>query len=151
MIYLIRHADAVSDGVDPLRPLSQRGRDQVARVCASLHRQGTFSPVEFWHSPLARARETAELLALGLGLTIPVLMKHGLGPDDDTTPIAAILDAETRNIAVVGHEPYLGVLASAMAKGPAPVGIFFPFAKASVLALEKAGGRWRSEWLVRSP
>jgi phosphohistidine phosphatase len=151
MIYLMRHADAVSDEENPLRPLSARGRDQVDRVCRNLKKGPGFAPVEIWHSPLARSRETAELLVEGLGLSSVLLLKPGLMPDDDPGPIAAALAAEARDIAVVGHEPHLGVLASLIVNGPHPRGIFFPFSKAGLLVLSRSGERWESGWIVRSP
>jgi phosphohistidine phosphatase len=151
MIFLMRHADAVSDEEDPIRPLSRKGREQVGRVCASLRKNPDFKPAEIWHSPLARARETAELLAKGLSLKAPLLMVTGISPDDDPSRIASVLDAAGMDIAVVGHEPHLGVLASILVHGPDRSGVFYPFPKASVLALSRDEKRWRSEWLVRSP
>jgi phosphohistidine phosphatase len=151
MIFLIRHADAVSDEEDPERPLSARGREQVGAICGILRKGPGFKPAEIWHSPLARSRETAELLARGLGLSAPIVLKPGLEPDDDPGKISAILSAEGRDIAVVGHEPHLGVLAVLMVEGPTRAGIFYPFPKAGVLALSRKGKRWRPEWLARSP
>ena len=151
MIYLIRHADAVSAEEDPLRPLSAKGREQVARVCEHLRKAGGFAPAEVWHSPLSRARETAELLASGLGLDSPVVLRKGLEPDDDPSGVAAALGSEKRSVAVVGHEPHLGVLASIMARGPACGAAYFHFHKAGVLALGRRDGGWRAEWIVRSP
>jgi phosphohistidine phosphatase len=151
MIFLMRHADAVSDEENPVRPLSRKGRDQVARVCAVLAKNPGFKPAEIWHSPLDRSRETAELLAKGLGLAAPLLLVPGVSPDDDPARIAAVLEAAKVDVAVVGHEPHLGVLASMMVHGPERPGVFYPFPKASVLALSREGRRWRSEWLVRSP
>jgi phosphohistidine phosphatase len=151
MIYLMRHADAVSDEVDPLRPLSAKGRQQVARVCATLGMKGKFEPAEIWHSSLVRSRETAGLLAQGLKLRSPLVLKSGIEPEDDPAKIAAALDAAGGDVAVVGHEPHLGVLASIMVHGPERSGIFYPFPKAAVLALSRDGKRWRSEWIARSP
>jgi phosphohistidine phosphatase len=151
MIYLMRHADAVSDEVDPLRPLSARGREQVARVCATLEKKEKFEPSEIWHSSLVRSRETAGLLAQGLKLEAPLVLKRGIEPEDDPAKIAAELDSAAGNVAVVGHEPHLGVLASLMVHGPERSGIFYPFPKAAVLALSRDGKRWRSEWIARTP
>lgn len=151
MIFLIRHADAISDEVNPVRPLSPRGHDQVDRVCEILSKNDSFAPVEFWHSPLARSRETATLLAKGLKLDVPILLKPGLEPDDDPSGVAALLRAEMRDIAVVGHEPHLGVLASMLVHGPKRGGVFYPFSKAGVLALSGGDKGWRAQWLVRSP
>ena len=105
MIFLMRHADAVSDEVDPLRPLSRKGREQVARVCQVLQKGPAFQPAEIWHSSLVRSRETAELLKQGLGISSQLVLRDGLMPDNDPGPVAASLKAETRDIAVVGHEP----------------------------------------------
>lgn len=145
----MRHADAISDEVDPVRPLSARGRAQVARVCELLRPVADFAPEEVWHSPLARARETATLLVAGLQLDVPLLLKPGIEPDDDPLKVVAILQAEKKAVAVVGHEPLLGVLASIMVHGPRP-GVYYPFPKAAVLALTPDGDVWRSQWLVRS-
>ena len=151
MIYLIRHADAVSDEVDPARPLSARGREQVARVCGVLLKVPGFRPREIWHSPLVRSRETAELLAQGLGLSAPLVLAAGLEPDDDPAGTAATLAAAAGDLAVVGHEPHLGVLSSLMVNGREGAPIFFHFPKAGVLALSADGRQWRPEWLVRRP
>jgi phosphohistidine phosphatase len=151
MIYLIRHADAVSAEDDPARPLSARGRVQVGAVCAALREGARFDPAQFWHSPLARSRETAQLLARGLGLSSPLVLTPGLEPEDDPSRIAAVLDPEARDIAVVGHEPHLGALAAAMTYGADSAAMPFSFAKASVLCLSRKGPRWQARWLVRSP
>jgi phosphohistidine phosphatase len=151
MIYLMRHADAVSDEENPVRPLSRKGREQVERVCLALAKVPGFKPSQIWHSPLARSRETAELLAKGLGLQVPVMLVKGITPDDDPTAIAGVLEASEADIALVGHEPHLGVLASLLVHGPERSGVFYPFSKASVLSLTRRGKRWQSEWLVRSP
>ena len=151
MIFLMRHADAVSDEENPARPLSRKGREQVARVCTALAKVAAFRPAEIWHSPLARSLETAELLAKGLGISAPLLLVSGISPDDDPLRIFAVLEAAEGEVAVVGHEPHLGVLASLMVHGPDRPGIFYPFPKAAVMALTREGKRWKPEWLVRSP
>ncbi|HTU00680.1 MAG TPA: phosphoglycerate mutase family protein [Candidatus Sulfotelmatobacter sp.] len=151
MIYLIRHADAVPADENPVRPLSAKGRGQIGEVCKVLRGEAGFKPAEIWHSPLERSRETAELLAQGLGLLAPLALKPGLEPEDDPGRIAAVLAAEDRDIAIVGHEPHLGALATLLAGGPARAGEDFAFRKAAVLAVSRKGRRWRPKWLARSP
>jgi phosphohistidine phosphatase len=151
MIYLIRHADAVSDEVNPLRPLSAKGREQVSRVCGLLRRKAGPEPRAIWHSPLERSRETADLLARGIWLSAPLVLANGLEPDNDPSKIAAILGTEAGDLAVVGHEPNLGVLSSLLVHGPTRGTVYFPFPKAGVLALSPNGPRWKAEWLIRSP
>jgi len=151
MILLMRHADAVSDEVDAARPLSAKGRDQVARVCEALRNVPGIDPEQIWHSPLVRSKETAELLAKGLGLKAPLMLAPGLEPENDPAAIAAVLETETRDIVIVGHEPHLGVLASLMVHGPVRAGVYYPFPKAGVVALNRNGKAWKAHWLVRSP
>jgi phosphohistidine phosphatase len=151
MIYLIRHADAVTAEEDPARPLSAKGRDQVARACEHLRKAAGFAPAELWHSPLARSRETAELLARGLGLDARVVLRRGLEPEDDPADVAEDLDSEKRSVAIVGHEPHLGVLASLMTRGPGRDAVYFHFQKSGILALGRRDGGWRAEWLLRAP
>jgi len=151
MIYLMRHADAASEEEDPSRPLSAKGREQVARACAALGAARGFNPSEVWHSPLTRARETAELLAKGLKLSAPLVPTAGLRPNDDPAPIAAVLQSHKGDVAVVGHEPHLGVLSSMLVHGPDSTGVFHSFPKAGVLALSREGKHWRAVWLVRHP
>jgi len=147
--YLIRHADAVPNRDDSIRELSARGRSQVAALCASL-RDTAFQPVEIWHSPLVRARETAVLLASGLGHSAALIEMEGLQPEDDPDGVAQALEAETRDIAVVGHEPHLGILAALMMGGESS-GASFSFPKAGVLALQRIRRRWLGEWIARQP
>jgi pyridoxamine 5'-phosphate oxidase len=143
MIYLMRHADAVSDEVDPARPLSAKGREQVAQGVRDRSGNPRASAPGDLAQPAVRSRETAELLAQGLGLSAPLVLTPGLEPDDDPGVIAAVLDREGRDIAVVGHEPHLGALASLMSTARRR-GVLFPFPKAGVLALSREGRRWRA-------
>ena len=64
-LFLVRHSHAFPETEDPRRPLSAQGRDTTRKVAAFFHANGALSSVRtVWHSPLARARETAELLCL---------------------------------------------------------------------------------------
>ena len=149
MIFLIRHADAAPSEDDHARPLSDKGRDQVALISSALKAYGGFKPAEIWHSPLVRSRETAALLRRHLGLSAALVLKVGLEPDDNPETIASVLNGETQDLAVVGHEPNLGVLAALMSEGASKAPFFYPFPKAGVLALTRKGKRWKPEWLIR--
>jgi phosphohistidine phosphatase len=116
-----------------------------------------FTPAHVWHSPLARARETAELLLLGLDSDAAQLETHGLLPEDDPMVIAARIDTieTTVTVAIVGHQPHLGALATILLRGkPGPE--LLDFKKGAVLSLERTGnvhkknGRslWHINWFV---
>lgn len=146
-LYLIRHAHAVSAEEDHRRPLSARGRNEVARLVEFFRADGKLRPTEFWHSPLVRSQETATLLANGLGLEVPFLEMPGLEPEDDPRALVSILAKTKRDVAVVGHEPHLGALASLLIHG-ADAPVVYGFQKGAVLALQEEDGGWRTLWSV---
>ena len=74
--FLVRHSHALADNDDSRRLLSAQGREITREVAGFLKLSGVLSSVHaVWHSPLARARETAELLIKELGLD-GLLSKH---------------------------------------------------------------------------
>lgn len=144
-VYLIRHAHAVGAGEDPARPLSRRGLGQVRDLARFLKPAGVFEPVEIWHSPLARSRQTAERLVQHLRLALPLTLVPELEPEADPRRAARRLKAAGHAVAVVGHEPHLSALASLLVVGqPAPP--VFVMKKAAVLALEGVGSYWMVRW-----
>lgn len=147
LLYLIRHAEAVDRVPDAARELSARGRHQVALLADFLARTKAFRPDAVWHSPLMRARETAQLLAQELGLSLRIEEASGLTPEDDPQVMAARLATTTRAIALVGHEPHLSALASLLVAG-APQPVVFAMKKGATLALERAGARWAVRWHI---
>ena len=147
-LFLVRHAHAVDASEDPARPLSGRGRREVGQLAGFLRASGSLAPDEFWHSPLARARETAQLLADGLGSRSPLKEAPGLEPDEDPAAIALRLASEHRTVALVGHEPQLSTLATLLVRGT-PWPPAFVMQKCSVLALERNGEGRGASWVAR--
>ncbi|MBK8856263.1 MAG: histidine phosphatase family protein [Opitutaceae bacterium] len=146
-LYLIRHAHAEDGFDDATRPLSARGRKQIRTMARFLRRTGDFAPVEVWHSPLLRARDTATLLVGRLKLPMKLRTVVGLSWGDDPAIMATKLRARRGSLALVGHEPHLSALASLLVTGSAapPVVVM---RKCAVLALERESGRWVMRWLV---
>jgi phosphohistidine phosphatase len=146
LVYLVRHAHAVPEEENSRRPLSARGRKTVRQIAAFFRSCGALQPGHVWHSPLRRARETAEILVRGLGLPQNALVEiPGLLPDDDPAEIVRRLASAGENLALVGHEPHLGALATRLVggRGKTPV---FEFKKGAVLCLESTGTGWRIRW-----
>lgn len=146
-LYLIRHAHAVDAEEDPERPLSKRGVDQVTSLAAFLRRSDLFEPQDFWHSPLARSRQTAQILAQRLRLDVPQTLMPDLEPEDDPRAAARRIKATTHDLAVVGHEPHLSALATLLVVGKMEFPVFV-MKKCSALALEGMGGHWSVRWHV---
>lgn len=146
-LHLIRHAHAVDGADDAVRPLSAKGRRQVRRLASFLRRGGLLDTREIWHSPLVRARATAELLAERSGGAWKLREIAGLEPGADPALLARRLASMRRPVALVGHEPHLSALATRLLTGRAgpPVVVM---RKAAVLALERTGRHWAVRWLV---
>lgn len=157
LLYLVRHAHALGDEENPARPLSSRGKEDARRMAEFFRQNGVFQPHQIWHSPLLRARETAEILRRGLDLESGLVETPGLLPEDDVEDIAARLGSlmTTEPLAIVGHEPHLSALATLLVRGKIhPVA--FEMKKGAVLALERTDDvhrktgepRWVAAWHV---
>lgn len=145
LLYLIRHADAVDMASDAARPLSKKGRNQVAELARVLGRAGAFNPGEIWHSPLVRARETAELLAHELKLK-PAFSEHReLVPEADPAVIVRKLAKAGGAVAIVGHEPHLSSVATLLVTGTTEP-VVFVMRKCAILCLECAGRHCVVRW-----
>jgi phosphohistidine phosphatase len=139
-LFLIRHADAVFSQDDASRRLSDQGRAQVKQLAAFFAQNRALAPARFWHSPLVRARETAELLRAGLKSTAPLSEVEGLLPEDDPQAMASRLSelSTGMHLALVGHEPFMSGLATLLSCGKtAPAS--FEMRKGAVLAFERTG------------
>ncbi len=146
-LYLIRHAHAIDGADDVARELSKKGRGQAKALGKFLRARDLFAPAALWHSPLVRARETAELLAEHAKLEAKLVETTGLLPEDDPSDIAGRLTrTHLPALALVGHEPYMSALASLLvADEPTPC---FAFRKGATLALEGVGRHWIVQWFV---
>ena len=154
-LYLVRHAIAevvTASGSDADRALTDEGRDKMTRAVRGLVEIGvTFDRI--LTSPLRRAKETAEILAEGLGgVEIGVAPELAAGASPQNVLDAAGAHAEADGLALVGHQPDLGQLASVLLSG-SPSTCPLPFRKGAVACFEGeivAGGRHRMEleWFV---
>lgn len=148
LLYLIRHAEAADIVPDEARPLTAHGRHQVAAIAKFLQCSKAFQPAAVWHSPLVRARETAQLLLRELSLTTPLREVPNITPEDDPHEIVPALTHHLPPLAIVGHEPYLSALASLLVSG-ATYPVVFAMKKGTVLALERGpSNRWIVRWHV---
>lgn len=107
-LYFYRHGDAGDKsawkGDDRDRPLSELGRLEIEGVAAHLAEMD-FKPDAIVTSPLARAAQTADALAIALG--VPATIDERLAPGFDTAGLVALLENHTgeRRIVLVGHDP----------------------------------------------
>jgi phosphohistidine phosphatase len=145
-LYFVRHGDATWDawtGPDEERPLTKKGRKQLAAVAASLQALNV-RPHLILTSPLPRAAESAQILADTLGgesAPTPAL-SPGFGMD---TLKELVQSGGEGDLLLVGHEPDFSQVIGALTGGSVRL------AKAGVarVDLEQANDlHGRLVWLV---
>lgn len=133
-LYLIRHGKAENvgpDGRDASRRLTPEGRSEWERAAEGLGRIGARFDA-LLTSPLARARETAEILAAVLGGPSPSLLPEAAPGGADETDLLQRLGGRG-DVALVGHQPTLGLLVSIAVFGHPTEGT--PLGKGEVVCL----------------
>ena len=128
------HADS---GMDSDRALTASGRDRVRGV-AKLLLELDEQPLQVVTSPLVRAVQTAEIIALVTKLgdregNVQVRRELSPGGGGGAGLVATLASAGSKRVMLVGHEPDLSELTASLlpkvAKGGAPQ----PFEKAMVV------------------
>jgi len=151
-LYLMRHAHAVSEQEDLSRPLSGRGRRQAHAMGEHFQTRDLIEASKIWHSPLARARETADLFNRHAELGAYCREVDGLLPFDDVRGLARRLSGFNYPLMVVGHEPHLGRLVSLLVSGSVDQEVI-AFKKGGICCLKRMETRsltrlWSIHWYL---
>jgi phosphohistidine phosphatase len=149
-LHFLRHADAGDParwaGDDAERPLSEKGELQSERLGAFLAEIG-FRPDAIISSPKVRARRTAEIVGLAIG--VGVRIDDRLGESFDPAAVDAILaDAGgPRKVVLVGHDPDFSQILAWLTDSDGLTMKKGAFARADVRGTV-ADGRGTLRWLV---
>ncbi len=150
-LFFVRHGRAESretwEGDDGDRPLTPAGRRAMAREAETFAALGVHPDV-ILTSPLARARETAEVVAGRLGLEASLSDEPRLAPGFGPAHLREILAErpEAGGVMLVGHEPDFSATIGALVGGAAVV------CKKGSLArvdLDSEGWQARLVWLLQ--
>lgn len=120
-VWLARHGEAVDPdqaGSDFDRSLTEAGRRKLTESASWL--LGREQPPELiLHSPLVRARQTAETIAGVIDDTsVPIRVENRLAPGIDTDELLRYLSSTTADrILCVGHQPDMSRCATEMIGG----------------------------------
>ena len=150
-LYVIRHAVAEegSDGVlDSDRRLTPKGRKRFARMVERLIGRGLEIDL-IATSPLVRCRETAEILAAGLGGSPRVEVVAALAPGADWQSLVEwTVQQDAGRVAWVGHAPCVGRLV-AVSIGDASAAVRMSKGAIAAIALDDGPGQpGELDWLV---
>ena len=125
-LLFLRHGLAESretwTAADDGRPLTAEGRSAMAREAATMARLG-LAPDVIVSSPLARAHETAQIAAEGMGIADRLHDDERLAPGFGPAELAAILDEhpDVETLMFVGHEPDFSLTIGSLVGGTSVV------------------------------
>ncbi len=119
-LYIMRHGpaeDFSTSGRDGDRALTESGRERVRAVAKLLAAQGE-APRAIVSSPLVRALQTAEIVAHEIGVDLVETAAELAPGGDGSALVRTLLKEERKRVMVVGHEPDLSTLVTALIGAP---------------------------------
>ena len=148
-VYLVHHGHAVNPDVDPQRPLSRKGRDQVETLSSQAAGRDVHPDV-IWHSGKLRARQTAEAYWRACNPLAGFSATRWMQPDDPPR-LADLLGVETGDVMLVGHMPHLDRLLRRLVhlRDHAPQAGAFPLN--GLVAVERTETGWAERWRLEAP
>jgi phosphohistidine phosphatase len=126
-LYILRHGIASAPGEDGLpktmpdaeRPLSAKGKQRLWGVTGAMRKMEiAFDAVV--SSPLLRARQSAQIVTEALDLRRKLVLTDHLMPDGSPKLLVeqlTTLGPRSKDILLVGHEPYLSKLMAMLLAG----------------------------------
>ena len=145
-LYILQHGDAVDESIDPERPLSQQGIDDIQRLAWRMQAMG-IQLAHIFHSGKLRAEQSAEIIAQEVSPAISPVKTDGLKPNDDPSIIVEEIDKTGDNILIASHMPFVSRLSSYLLSGDKEAE--FASEPGTLFCLEKVDGRWRLVCMVR--
>lgn len=146
-LFLVQHAESRPEAEDPSRGLTGKGQSDVEKVAAFLKPLG-LSVAAIWHSGKTRAVQTAEILSRAVSASQGVTKHDGLAPMDPVRPIQEEVSRVLDDLMLVGHLPFMGKLASALAAGSESAEVV-AFLQGGIVCLERdEKGTWQILWAV---
>lgn len=136
-IYLARHGEATQRGDDAVRVLTEEGRRTVHRVGLAFAQKNDL-PTRIISSPLPRAVQTAELLAVALSYSAVVLTDTRLLGDTSLKVAVRLLRELGEDTLIVSHEPLLSSLAAYLLERPT----FPAFDRSQLVGIKIPPGEW---------
>jgi len=139
ILYILRHGiaeDVPVGGDDGARRLTPKGREKIRAAAEGLCNFGLkFDSI--LTSPLARAAETAEIVAAAYANTPPPqvmpVLATGVSAPDAAEALRSF--AKQKHVMIVGHEPQLSSIASIVLTG-SPDGVNLELKKGGCVALQ---------------
>jgi phosphohistidine phosphatase len=147
-LYLVQHGEACKKEVDPERPLTERGREDIDRLAVFLKQAGIRAD-RVMHSGKLRAMQTAEQLSKVIAPGIEPQMSDGINPNDDPKTFDLRRNGEDMDMLVVGHLPYMAKLVAYLVVEDEDK-LITAYQPGSVVCLESLDNTcWQINWMMR--
>jgi phosphohistidine phosphatase len=151
-LYLVQHGEAVPETVDPNRPLTAGGIDDIQRLAAFLDRSH-IRVGRIINSGKLRARHSAEIIAgaIAPGISRGVREK-GLLPGDSTEWLVDESADWSEDTLIVGHQPFISRFVSRLVLG-AETPLLVDVTPGTIVCLvrRRATLAWAIGWVVTPP
>ncbi len=144
-LYLVQHGKALSEDIDPKRPLSEEGKRDTEGIAKFL--KGKIDLDIIWHSEKLRAKETAQILAEHLLPKEGLRELRGLLPLDPVESLPEKIIRERKNIMIVSHLPFLQKLCSLILTGSEDYNLI-NFSQAGCVYLEERKETFGICWII---
>lgn len=145
-IYLARHGEALNPDINPEKPLSPQGYEEVEKIARYLAKR-SFPLSRVLHSQKLRAKQTAEIFGDYLAPSAKLEEHRNLNPNDRIDAIATLVEAEDEDLMVVGHLPFLSKLIGYLVIGDEDQ-VLVNFQAGTVACLEAIDGNWIIRWVI---
>jgi len=149
-VYLVHHADVLTPAQDPQRHLSPQGKRECERLAARFKALGV-APVRLLHSELQWSLETAQRIAMGLGMASKAAKAaYPVNTGDPLAPFLAEIAAAGGDIMMCGHVDYLLRTASQLVCGNEACKVVeFKPGNGTAVCIEGEGNEWVITWAWR--
>ncbi len=144
-LYIVRHAEALTNLEDPARFLNDLGKSQASKVALFL--KDKKQPVKnIFHSSKERSKQTAEIIGQSLsGVKIDLL--SALEPEEDIQMLLQVVDYLMEDTLLVGHIPQVELLAHYLLSSQESYPVA-AFDTAAIMCFKKETSFWVLSWFI---
>lgn len=135
-LYLLRHAEAENRSSDFERQLTPKGIEDIKLLADFFKSRKNLKIANVWHSPLVRAKETAEVFCEAMDISPKMKETDLITPGGSAHKLVETLQNENENTLLVSHNPFLESLMSYLLTGD-PRGVTIEAKKSSLNCFEK--------------
>lgn len=147
-LYLLQHGDSLPEELDPERPLSPQGREDVKRLADFIGNAG-IRVARVLHSGKTRARQSAGIIGQNMAPGSELEATAGLNPSDPVEPFAEQIGNWSQDTLLVGHMPFMGRLSGLLLCGNKDLPLV-AFQPGTLACLERDDqGGWSLAWMLR--